>query len=74
MICVQQNADNSLSVIDLLPNENCQFLQLVEQSQLDSPATLLTPELVGALFLAAATVYGLSFVFNVALQQLGYKK
>lgn len=73
MICVQQNIEGLLEVIDLSPNEECQFIELVEQSQLDSPLTLLTPDVVGALFIAAAGLYALSFVFKMALQQLGYR-
>jgi len=74
MVCAEVLPDMTLLIHDLAVGETCQFVQLVEQSQLDQPRSYLTIRDGLALIGAAASLYGVSFSFNVLLQQLGFKR
>lgn len=74
MICARLDTNGYLQVIDLAPNETCQYLALVEQSQITNPPDYLTYSDVFQLFGAAAALYGLAFVINIILIQFGYRK
>lgn len=72
MICVEL-VGNTLNVIDLAPDETCQFIQLAEK--VDAlPSNLLTPTDVFLFVGAAASCYGLVFVINSVLYTMGYKR
>lgn len=72
MICVKL-VNDTLTAIDLAPDETCQFIQLAEK--VDAlPVSLLTPVHVMAFVGAAASCYGLVFVINSVLYTMGYKR
>ncbi|MGF1845326.1 hypothetical protein L4C39_19465 [Vibrio clamense] len=72
MICAKV-VSNTLQVIDLAPGEACQFVTLLQQSDFANPEAFLTKEIVFTLLSAAAGVYGLVFVINISLRQLGFR-
>jgi hypothetical protein len=70
MICAQLLGDNTLRAVDLSIGEECQYLQLVEQSQLTEFESVLSYSEFGLLFTAAVGLYALSFVVNMVLRQI----
>lgn len=72
MICVDL-VGKTLNVIDLAPNETCQFIKLAEVSDA-LPQNVLTAHDVMLFVGAAASCYGLVFVINSVLYTMGYKR
>lgn len=72
MICAQL-VNDTLKVIDLAPDESCQFIELLERSDLMTNEGFLTPEVVFQLLSAAIGLYGLVAVINFVLRLLGFK-
>lgn len=73
MICAQA-VDGFLQVVSLASGESCQYLQLVEYSDAASGQSFLSMDGVLSLVAAAAGCYGLVFVVNTILYQLGFKR
>ncbi|CCO41390.1 hypothetical protein [Vibrio nigripulchritudo] len=73
MICVEVLSDMTLLVHQLSAGESCQYIELVEQSQLDKPTSYLTVKDMLAFVGACVGLYGLAFCFNLLLQNLGFK-
>ena len=72
MICVQVLND-TLQVVNLAAGETCQYINLIQQTDFTEQENALDIQSVFALVGAAASVYGLVFVFNTVLTQLGLR-
>lgn len=73
MICAKSLSDGVLQVVSLAPGETCQFLSLLEQSDLNPTVNHLDLQSSFALIGAAASCYGLVFVIKAVAGQLGYR-
>ena len=72
MICAKPDVNGFLQLIPFNSPSECQYLLLVEQSQLDSPLTVLDAETVLAIWGVCSGLYALVYVFKLVAQQLGY--
>lgn len=72
MICVQVLND-TLQVVNLAAGETCQYISLIQQTDFTEQENALDIQSVFALVGAAASAYGLVFVFNTVLTQLGLR-
>lgn len=72
MICVQVISD-TLQVVNLAAGETCQYISLIQQTDFTEQESALDTVTVFALVGAAASVYGLVFVFRTVLSQFGLR-
>lgn len=73
MICAQPDSNGYLKIVELASSENCEYYQLVEQTQLSQYTSQLDSTSVMALFGAAVGLYATTFVIKMVLQQLGIR-
>lgn len=73
MICAQA-VDGFLQVVNLASGETCQYITLVEFSDVSGSEPLLTIDTVFELVGAAAALYVLVFVINTVLRLMGFSR
>ena len=73
MICVQSVSDGVLQVVNMASGDSCQFISLMEPSDLNTTVNYLDLPSSLSLIGAAAACYALVFVIKTVLGQLGYR-
>lgn len=72
MICAKP-LDGYLQIIQLTPDETCQFITLIEKTDLIQPVSYLDQASAFEIIGAAASLYALVYVFKMVLIQLGFR-
>lgn len=72
MICVKP-LDGHFQIIQLTPNETCQFITLIEKTDLINSVSYLDQVSAFGFIGAAASLYSLVFVIKMVLTQLGFR-
>ncbi|MDF5300171.1 hypothetical protein P3684_23685 [Vibrio parahaemolyticus] len=72
MICAKP-LDGYLQVVQLASNETCQFITLIEKTDLIDTVSYLDEASAFEIIGAAASLYALVFVIKMVLIQLGFR-
>lgn len=72
MICAKP-IDGYLQIIQLAPNETCQFLKLMEHADFIEQVSYLDKTSSFEIIGAAASLYALTYVIKMVLIQLGFR-
>ena len=72
MICAKP-LDGYLQIVHLAPNESCQYITLIEQTDLIETVSYLDEASAFEIIGAAASLYALVFVIKMVLIQLGFR-
>ncbi|HHI5020531.1 hypothetical protein FKN13_07395 [Vibrio sp. 2-2(9)] len=72
MICAKP-LDGYLQIVQLAPNESCQYITLIEKTDLIETVSYLDEASAFEIIGAAASLYALAYVIKMVLIQLGFR-